>query len=313
MKLKSDVFPMGATTGGVRVLTGTTSPYFKNEYFKQSIERWNNDPKKNKSTADYLEIVDYKEAGKASTSYRRYVAKERERLGEESIEFRTQYGLEWVGTALKFIGYEKIVGQERKYGWDKERLRFVGIDVARAGDSTVVTIIELDGTKIHIVAWLEMQGLDFEIQIPRIIKFLKSYRPIRYILVDIPGLGVPLFDMLKRRVWEKVEDDKGKIIDEQWAIVDGYYGSKKENDEMYKAMDREFQHDRIFFPKEDSREKSRFIDQLLDLERKYTGHTLKLQAPQTKGRHDDYPISLALAIYALKEKSFQSGVVTVNI
>ncbi len=327
MKLKNDVFPMGATTGGVRVMTGTTSPYFKNEYFKQAVERWSNDPLKNKSTSDYLDIVDYKEASKHSIAYRRYVSKERKKFGEDSIEFRTQYGLEWVGTALKFVGWEKIVNQEVDYTWDKERLRFVGIDVARAGDSTVVTIIEIDGTEIHIIAWLELEGLDFENQIINITKFLQQYKPVRYMLVDVPGMGVAIYDMLKSRVWEKVpeeewtEDDKkefritNKPILRQWAIVDGYYGSKNENDIMFKALDREAQHDRIFFPKHTkyTREKSRFIDQLLDLERKYSGNTLKLQAPQVKGRHDDYPLSLALAIYALKEKSFNSGVSSLNI
>jgi len=314
MKLKNDVFPMGATTGGVRVLTGTTSPYFKNEYFREAIERWSDDPKKNKSTANYVELVNWKEASKYSVAYRRYVAKERTRLGEDSVEFRTQYGLEWVGATLKFIGWEKIVNQEVDYKWNKERLRFFGIDVARAGDSTVVTVIEVNGTEIHILGWMEVEGLDFEIQIPRIIYFLKQYAPLRFGLVDKPGLGVALFDMLKKRLWDEVEDEKGNIKKEAWARVDGYYGSLKENDEMYKGMDREFQHDRVFFSKHTKykREKSRFIDQMLDLERKYTGHTLKLLAPKVKGRHDDYPISLALAIYAFKEKSHKTGVTYVD-
>jgi len=315
MKLKTDVFPMGAATGGVRVMTGTTSPYFKNEYFKAAVQKWSKDKAKNKSTSDWLEIIDYKQAGKVSVSYRRYVAKEREKWGQDSIEFKTQFGLEWVGTALKFIGWEKLVTLEKDYKWNRERLRFVGIDVARAGDSTVVTIIEINGTEIHILAWLELEGLEFEDQILDIVKFLKEYAPIRYMLVDVPGLGVAIFDMLKRRVWEKVEDDKGKENLEQWAIVDGYYGSKNENDEMFKALDREFQHSRIFFPKETkyTREKARFVDQMLDAERKYSGHTLKVEAPNVKGRHDDYLISVALAVYAFKEKSFNSGVTTLNL
>jgi len=315
MKLKTDVFPMGAETGGVRVMTGTTSPYFKNEYFKAAIQKWSGDPNKNKSTSDWLEIIDYKEAGRASVSYRRYVAREREKWGEDSIEFETQFGLKWVGTALKFIGWEKLVTLEKDYLWDKERLRFVGIDVARAGDSTVVTIIEINGIEIHIIAWLELEGLEFEDQIKVIVKFLYDFKPIRYMLVDIVGLGVALFDMLKRRVWEEVEDDKGNKKMEQWAIVDGYYGSKKENDEMFKATDREFQHSRIFFSKNTKyiREKARFIDQLLDAERKYSGHTLKVEAPKVKGRHDDYVYSIALAVYAFKEKSFNSGVTTLNL
>jgi len=314
MKLKNDVFPMGAETGGVRVMTGTTSPYFKNEYFKAAVQKWSDDPTKNRSTSDWIEIIDYKEASKVSVSYRRYVARERDRWGKDSIEFKTQFGLEWVGATLKFIGWEKLVSLEKDYKWDKERLRFFGIDVARAGDSTIVTIIEINGTEIHIIAWLELEGLEFEDQIKKIIPFLKRYAPLRFGLVDKPGLGVALFDMLKRRLWDEVEDERGIIKKVAWARVDGYYGSVKENDEMYKNMDREFQHDRVFFPKHTKykREKARFIDQILDLERKYSGHSLKLVAPKIKGRHDDYPISTALAIYAFKEKSHKTGVTYVD-
>jgi len=317
MKLKNDVFPMGAEKGGVRVLTGTTSPYFKNEYFRQAIEMYSDDPARNKSTADFVEMVPWSEAAKRSTAYRRYVKKERERLGEDSIEFRTQYKLEWVGASLKFIAWEDLVILEEDYIWDKARLRFFGIDVARAGDSTVVTIIEIDGTEIHIIAWLELQGLDFEEQFPKIIKFLYRYKPLRYGLIDIVGLGRPLYDMLRKRLWEEelVDSRSGRVKKVAWARVGDFYASARENDEAAKAMDREFQHDRVKYPKHTryKREKSKFIDQILDLERKYTGHTLKLEHPKIKGRHDDYPISLMLGIYAFKEKSFRGGAVRVNI
>ena len=311
MKLKNDVFPMGATTGGVRVLTGTTSPYFKNEYFRNAIEKWSIDPVRNRSTSDYVESVDAKQAARESTAYARYVSKERERLGEDSIEYKTQFGLEWVGTALKFIGWEKLTLLEQDYSWDRERLRFFGIDVARAGDSTVVTIIEINGTEIHIIGWLELTGLDFEKQLPLIIQFLYQYKPLRFGLIDVPGIGRPLYDMLKKRLWEETEDQvTHEVKREAWARLDGYYGSVKENDEVAKSLDMEFQHSRIFYPKhtEYKKEKAKFIDQLLDLERKYTGNTLKIEAPRIKGRHDDYPISLALAVHAFKEKSFRPGV-----
>jgi len=267
LKLKNDVFPMGATKGGVRVMTGTTSPYFRNEYFKQAIVRWNDDPKKNKSTADYVEMVDWKEAASKSTAYSRYVSRERERMGEDSIEFKTQYGLEWAATALKFIGWEDLVPLQKDYVWVKDRLRFFGLDVARAGDSTVLTIIELDGTELHIIAWLELEGLDFEKQIPKLVAFMKQYAPLRYGLVDIVGMGRALFDMLKKELWTEIRDkETDKLIKRvAWTRIGAYYGSVKENDKMAKAMDREFQHDRIHFPEHTRyrREKNRFIEQIL--------------------------------------------------
>jgi hypothetical protein len=86
---------------------------------------------------------------------------------------------------------------------------------------------------------------------------------------------------------------------------------------MYKALDREVAHKRIFYPKtvaaDQKKNKAKFIEQMLDLERKYKGFSLKLEAPRIKGRHDDYPVSLAMAVYALKEKAFRGGVVSVEI
>lgn len=299
LKLKTDIFPMGAAKGGVRVMTGTTSPYFRNEYFREAIEKWNKNPKLNKSTSDYVEMIDYREASKASSTYARYVKREREKLGEDSIEFKTQYGLEWVGVALKFVGWETLAVLEQDYETLKERLRFFAIDVARAGDSTVVTVIELDGASIHIIGWLELEGLDFEQQIPTIVEFLKHYEPLRYGLVDIAGMGRFAHDMLKKKLWP-------------WARLDAYYPNEGSNNEMYQALDREFAHKRIFYPKkvtdDQKKNKAKFIEQMLDLERKYKGFSLKLEAPRIKGRHDDYPVSLAMAVYALKEKAFKPGI-----
>jgi len=264
-------------------------------------------------------MVPWSEAAKRSTAYRRYVKKERERLGEDSIEFRTQYKLEWVGASLKFIAWEDLVMLEEDYTWVKERLRFFGIDVAIAGDSTVVTVIEINPTplEIHIIAWLELEGLDFEVQFPKIIAFLKRYKPLRYGLIDTVGLGRPLYDMLRKRFWEEelVDSKTGRVKRVAWARIEDLYASVKENDKAAKAMDREFQHDRVKYPKHTryKREKGKFIDQILDLERKYSGHILKLEHPKIKGRHDDYCISLMLAIYAFKEKSFRGGAVRVNI
>jgi len=296
VKLKNDIFPMGAESGGVRILTGTTSPYLVNDYFRKAIDQWNPDPRKNASTSDYVRIVDWIEASKYSKKYRRYVEDERKKLKPESIEFRTQYALEWAGLRVKFTTWEDLALQEIDYQPVRERLRFYGIDVAKAGDSTVVTIIEIDGTSIHIIAWLELEGIDYEVQVEKIVRFLRKYAPLRYGLIDSVAMGQVVYDMLKKRLF-------------RFAPIEDYYGSKQSNDDMYKTMDREFIHDRVFYPKDTRyrREKNKFLEQMIDLERTYQGSYLKLHHPKVKGRHDDYPQSLALAIYAFEEKQFTAG------
>jgi len=307
MKLKNDIFPMGAETGGVKVLTGTASPYLRNDYFRKSIDRWNEDPNKNKSTSDWVKCVDWEEAAKYSRTYKRYVIKERDRLGADSIEFKTQFCLEWMGLKIKFISWDELTLLEQDYKSKLENLRFVGIDVAKAGDSTVVTVIEIDGTDIHIIAWLELEGINYEDQVKLIAEWLGQFRPIRYILVDVVTLGQPVFDFLKREL--------RRFYPPLGILIDGFYGSAKANDEMFKAMDREFTHGRVHYNKKTKQRKelNKFIEQLLELERTYSAMYLKLHHPTVKGKHDDYPMSLAMAIYAFKEKSFRGGVAFVDI
>ena len=326
LKLTNDVFPMGAAKGGCKILTGTTSPYFKNDYFKSAIQKWNSDPTISKSTANFMQLVDWKEASRDSVSYSRYCKNMRDKLGEDNLAFKTQFSLAWASAAIKFIGWEKLALLEQDYISNKENLRFYGIDLARAGDSTVVTVIERDGIGLHIIGWLELQGLDFEDygvdmnrkgQITKIVDFLKEFKPLRYGLVDKANIGIAPYDMFKKRLWDDELNEEGESTGKKiaWTRVGAFHASVKENDKMAKCMDREFQHGRIHYPKHTQykREKSRFVDQMLDVDRNYSGYTLKLAAPKTMGSHDDFVISLGLAIYAMKEKSFVGGVANVNI
>lgn len=317
MKLKNDIFPMGAEAGGVRILTGTASPYLKNDYFRKAIERWSVNPVKNTSTSDWVKCVEWKEAAKYSRKYKTYVEKERDRMGEDSIEFQTQFNLRWMGLKVKFIGWEDLALLEKDYVSVKDRLRFFGIDIAKENDSTVVTVIELDGIQKHIIGWLELQGTDYEVQVQKIARWLEQFLPLRYGLIDIVACGRPVYDFLKsemrRRVKEEYPDD------EEWyervPLIEGYYGSPGSDDQMFKAMDREFVHGRVFYPKKTRfrKEKNKFLEQMLDLERVYTGRKLKLTHPKQHGRHDDYCYSLALAVYALVEKSFSPGAAFVDL
>jgi len=307
MKLKNDIFPMGAEAGGVKVLTGTASPYLRNDYFRKAIDRWNIDPMKNKSTSDWVRCVDWVEAAKCSPKYKRYVMKERERFGADSIEFKTQFGLQWVGLKVKFITWDELALLVQDYTPNPANLRFVGIDVAQAGDSIVVTVIEIDGNNIHVIAWLELEGINYEDQVKLIAEWLGQFRPIRYMLVDIVTLGKPVFDFLKREL--------RRLYPPSGILMDGFYGSHKSNNEMFKAMDREFNHGRVHYSNKLKPKKylNKFIEQLLELERTYTAIYLKLHHPNVKGKHDDYAMSLAMAIFAFKEKSFRGGAVFVDI
>jgi len=79
---------MGSATGAPRVLSGTPSLEIRNKYFYDVSTRNPN--------GSYVFTVDHKIAGEYLEAYRRYVEREKRRIGDGNDEFRTQYGVEWV-------------------------------------------------------------------------------------------------------------------------------------------------------------------------------------------------------------------------
>jgi len=294
-KMKNDIFPMLAEKGGLRILTGTTTAGLKNDYFRNAIINFSNDPAKNRSTADLVQIVDWVEAAKFSPRYDSFVKSEMKRLGFESIEFQTQYCLKWLGLKTKLISYDDLIDLKSSYESDPDLPRFFAIDVGEVA-STVVTVIEILDDTIHILGWLELSGIDYETQMEKITEFLKDYAPLRFGLIDARGVGKPVFQFLKRLL-------------RPYARIGTFNATVDTNNEMYRLLDRYLVKKLIYFTDSSKFkvERAHFIDQMTSAEREYRGTKLKLVAPRQKKM--DYVASLAMAIYAFREKSFKFGAV----
>jgi len=281
-KMTEHIMPFGAgsETGCLSVLAGSCSPTIANDYYYRAImERKERGPPF---------FVDWKLAEKYKPGYGDYVRDQMRRLGEDSDIFRTQYGNEWVLPRNKLIDRDSLL----KLQWSKrelseKNLRVAGIDIAKRADNTVVTVAERQGPLILIVAWLEFEGTDYEVQAEDIAKFLSSWK-VQIAEVDITGPGDPVYDMLVRRL-----GDICSVREQRF--------SPQENDRLYKQLERELLHKRLLYPAEDSLMQRRFFEQLVDAEKVYKQNLLQVEAPKRPNAHDDYVASAALTVDAALE------------
>lgn len=320
-KMLSDIFPMLSATGGVRILVGTPALEITNDYYYKLMTQ--------NLYGSIIMTLDCYEAMKYSKYYAMAVQKEKLRMGYGD-EFKSQYELNWVTLRTKFITRQELFPLQ----WAVPRLlnnipaeyvntpimpytpnptldRFAGWDVAKEVDMSVVTVIEKSGFNHYILGWLEMQGTNWEYQADFVKDYLRALKP-KALAIDSTGSGDPCVDMASNRMKHDME-----IIDVIFNV--------KNNDIIGKILSTEFGNKRIFFPHdlqvtqvitEENQQplfRNHFIEQMLDLERTYTGDKLHLKSPDRRGVHDDYADSCGLALYASLVGSFDVGVATTDL
>jgi hypothetical protein len=277
--MKSILFPMaaGQVLQSCRVLAGTPSLEVKNNYFYDRTR-----------TLRYPQFVDDKFAAHWRPDYGGWVAKERDRLGEDSDVYKTQYRCIWVVARNRLADRDKMLSLAKDYTLEPTRDRIAGTDVAKDVDSTVCTVIEREGADHHILAWYEAENIDYETQADELKMFLQDYQ-VTANMVDATGVGDPVVDMLSLRCRGVCETIPFKFTTES-------------HDSVWKVYEPELRHDRLHYPKtiQDDGQKrcrDRFIEQHLIAERKVMGNRIKVEKPPRKGSHIDYVISSALAVY----------------
>jgi len=278
--MKTILFPMaaGQVLQSCRVLAGTPSLEVKNNYFYEITRNLR-----------YPQFVDDKFAAYWRPDYGDWVAKERERLGEDSDVYKTQYRCVWVVARNRLVDRDKILSLGLKdYTPEPTRERFAGTDVAKDVDSTVCTVIEQEGADHHILAWYEAENTDYETQYDELKAFLQEWA-VQANMVDATGLGDPVVDSLTKRC-------RGVCHTIPFEFT------SDSHDKLWKTYEPELRHDRLHYPKtiEDDGQKrcrNRFIEQHLIAERKVMGNKIKVEKPARKGSHIDYVISSALAVY----------------
>jgi len=290
--VRKSIHPMLAATGGSMVKIGT--PGFTKGDFYDAI---NLNKRRARGKRSYHFEYDYKTVGKYNSAYKKFIEKEKMRLGEDSEEFQMSYCLKWMldrgmlitEDDLDYLADKTMTLQK---AWHRTPC-VVGIDPARVKDSTVVTVMWVDwdhpdpaGYREHrIMNWLEIHNTAWEEQYFEIMDFLEPYN-ISHVGVDAQGMGSAVADRLQRLLGHRCE-------------VIQFGSDAKTQAERWKHMIQLIQRQMFIYPGHSKARRTRvwrrFRQQMSDAEKVMSGQYLLIQAPDEREAHDDYVDSAALA------------------
>lgn len=299
----NSIHPMCASTNGTIVKVGTTGIRVC-DFYRATVQNMRRQI--NSKYKDHFEY-DYRVTQRANPKYREFIKRERDRLGEHSDAFRMSYNLEWLfdkGMAVTPQMFEELMrypSGRLEYTGDPQMRYVAGLDLAKKGDSTVLTIAKTytDAMSIEeepryikqIVNWIEMTGENWEEQVDTIIQAVNAYG-IGVISIDSTGLGDPVTDFISAGL---AHTD---------VIVIPVVFSTKTKHEMATVFYRELRAKRIVVPTHPTVKKTRrfknFYEQLIGCEKVYKGSFMALQHSDEKDAHDDYVQSLLLTCYGVE-------------
>lgn len=298
-KVLKSIHPMGAATNATIIKIGTSNN--KRCEFLETINRNKRQDMKRRGRRNHFEY-DYTVAQKYNPRYKKFIEKEKRRLGEDSDEFRMSYKLEWLlerGMFLSEDMKEKLLDRKLKHELGSEKYCAVGIDCGKKKDSTVVTVLEVDWSRMEedlatgemrpykrILNWLEIYGDDYESQYYEVLDFLKPYN-IKCIYIDSTGVGTPIADRLKYGM-------------EGIADVIAYDFTTPSKSVMWKSLNTEINAGRLVAPAHaktrELRTYKNFENQFDTLEKDWRGQYMVCSHPKDdKDGKDDFPDSLGLA------------------
>ena len=322
-KIRKSIHPMGAAYNATICKIGTATT-FKGDFY-EAINRNKKEYQEGKIRIRNHFEYNYKVVMKYNPKYAKYIEREKRSLGEQSDEFRMSYNLEWIISRGMFVSIDKLektCGDKflNRVESDYVATHVAGIDVGggsaknkNEADSTIITIVEVDwnnpvlmesstdeetGEDIvylayntYIKDWKEIkpeEAEDYEVQYQMIMEYLKNFN-VAKIVIDATREA-----SLGQRIRANV---RSEVILFTFSTV-----SKSE---IYKHLQTEISTGRARFPMgeetQNSVEYKKFIQQLGDLQKGYSGSNLVVSHPQERGAHDDYPDSWALSVWGAKD------------
>lgn len=281
-------------------------------------------------------------AAKENPRYRRYVEKEKCRLGEHSDDFLMSYSLVWMVERGMFITEKglamcelpspelvhsnqpawKILSQgDILESWDLSPT-VAGIDWGKTNDSTIMSVFYVDWdnpiflseenseicffNKV-LIHWLELIGDDYESQYPQIEDVMHRFN-VKRIAMDANGVGDPIFDRFVHK-FEGTVDIWGVKTNSATTVSD-----------MIKHWASEIKMGRYWFPaSEDAKESREYKMFCLQMKGWYkewkNGYLVCHHDQKDKEAHDDYPFSSLLGVWAARTRlnmnlDFSPGIYT---
>lgn len=160
-----------------------------------------------------------------------------------------------------------------KYSQKTER-NFAGLDLGRQNDWTVLTILNSNG---EIVFSYRDQLKSWESILNNVAHYLREYNC--NCLVEINGVGDPLFDMLKSK----------------YSNIEPWQTTNKTKQDIIERLMVDFQNRSIKLLSQKT--DNVYYNELINLEVEYNQKTRTIKYSAPTGLHDDCVISLALANY----------------
>lgn len=297
LKMTQEVFPMAAAVGGARILDGTPKNVVVNTYFYDAITK--------REDRSNIVSVDWQEAAQYNRRYKDFVSQEMERLGEETIAFKTQYGLQWILGVDKFTTLDQMRDLSRQHPLTFPTINglpifkvHAGWDVAKEADRSIITWGVGEGDRAHILEWMEFEGTDYTVQSDAVAQRCLELNTGQ-ICIDSAGAGDPVMDIFKREL-RKLEG--GVKIDVKGILTN----NPREEDITSKLMNDIWKNNLIDYPSQEEaarknlrRERARFIEEFLDLNKVWKGNLMRLEHPSGYDKHDDYPKSCGLMLRSI--------------
>lgn len=293
--VNKSITPMGASTNATMVWTGTPT-YVKGVFYRQIQANKRAAGSRRAARLNHFE-ADWKVVSKTNANYKKFVSKEMLRIGEDSDEFKLSYRLIWLLETGMFTTSEKMdeladTSMQVVQVYHQSPV-LVGIDPARKQDSTVVCVVwvnwnypdEFGQYEHRILNWLDLTGLDWEVQYFRIVEFLANYSVLS-IGIDSGGIG----DVVASRL---------RVLMPGVEVVD-MPSDRGAQSKRWKHLMSLMSSGNLAWPAHAKtrrlRTYRRFRAQMEDAELRYEGPNVIIAAPKAADAHDDYVDALANAV-----------------
>lgn len=307
-KILKSIHPMGAHWAATIIKSGTPIPKICELYRavmrgkRKDLDR----PKYRHSTF----LVHYLEVQKHNKKYKHFVQLEKERIGEDSPNFRMAYGIEWLvekGMVITPDIFEtKLCLPHKNIKESCEGLCVAGLDLGKDMHSTVCTVIHLKPATLlrdgfedvvlehHILDWLEITHIDWDQQISTIKDFLKRYKGIKAVAFDSTGVGSAVFDLMKN------------YFRNLGIRPIPYKFNVKLKGELATTFDTLLHSNLIKIPASSMARRTKrwqkFYLQMTECERVFKNGITVFQKPDENEARDDYVDSLLLGLHAAQNK-----------
>jgi hypothetical protein len=312
MRIVKSIRPMLAATKGVLVLIGTY-PHDPKEFglFKQMIDKAEDFKKVHGGYPPGVFRISLDEVFNTPGTqiYREFVLGEIEDLGYDHPAIQSQYfgrgafiksGITFIEGIQMLKPLRNTVVKGMKAQWNDVPV-YVGIDIAKKSDDTVVTVyepskvvndIDEDGNQVmktmpgRIRGWLWLQGTNYKTQVTETKRFLSHYNVVGGLL-DSRGPGEVFLDYLHSRTDDKLPP---------YRMVEGDEPTESEIDAEWQLLYQGILNKDWAYPKNNIPERHEFERQFVELVRKKRQNgSIKIDHPDREGAKSDFPVSFRMA------------------